>query len=131
MLLTTWARNGLSYEQIAYNMNIAQSTLFEYMKKFTEISEALTRAREVADAHIENALYKSAHGFTQKEKKVIYEKGVPHVVEVETYYPPNHNSLKLWLTNRRKENWRNSPDTTNDETLKKLDEVLGKIGGNI
>ncbi len=60
LLLEGWARDGLSDEQIAHNMGIVTSTLYDWKKKYSEISEALKKGKEVVDIEVENALLKSA-----------------------------------------------------------------------
>lgn len=66
-LLEGWARDGLTDEQIAKNMNIAESTLYDWKKKYPEISEALKKGKEVVDRQVENALLKRALGYTYEE----------------------------------------------------------------
>ena len=41
--LEAWARDGLIDEQIAKNMGITPSTLYEWKKNYSEISESLKR----------------------------------------------------------------------------------------
>lgn len=60
LLLEGWARDGLTDEQIAHNMGIVTSTLYDWKKKYSEISEALKKGKEVVDIEVENALLKSA-----------------------------------------------------------------------
>lgn len=60
VLIGGWARDGLSKEQIAENMGICRDTLYEWEKKFADISDALKKGREVADRNVENALYQNA-----------------------------------------------------------------------
>ena len=43
MLLEGWARDGLTDEQIANNCGITASTLYDWKKRFTEISDTLKR----------------------------------------------------------------------------------------
>lgn len=58
ILLRGWARDGLTIEQIANDgMHISASTLYDWMNKFPEISEAIKSGAEVADYKMENALY--------------------------------------------------------------------------
>lgn len=45
--LQGWARDGLTDEQIAKNMRINVSTLYDWKKKYSEISEALKKGKEV------------------------------------------------------------------------------------
>ena len=60
LLLQGWARNGLTNEQIASNMGIVVSTLWEWRKKSPKISNALKIGKDEADIQVENALYKEA-----------------------------------------------------------------------
>ena len=61
--LQAWARDGLSNEQIAHNIGINQDTLYTWIKKYPEFSEALSRGKEVVDIEVENALLKRAKGY--------------------------------------------------------------------
>lgn len=63
LLLQSWARDGLTDEQIAGNMGISHTTLYEWRKKYPNISEALKKGKEVVDVEVENALYKRAIGY--------------------------------------------------------------------
>ncbi len=71
LLLEAWARNGLTDEQIAHNLNITSSTYYEWKKKYPEISEAIKRGKEVVDVLVENALLKRALGYSFNEDKYV------------------------------------------------------------
>ncbi len=43
LLISAWARDGLTDDQIANNMGISRSTLSEWKKKFPDISDALKK----------------------------------------------------------------------------------------
>lgn len=62
-----WARDGLADEQIATNIGINPATIYEWKKKYPEISEALKKGKEVVDRQVENALFKRAVGFETVE----------------------------------------------------------------
>lgn len=80
-LLQGWARNGLTNEQIASNMDIVVSTLWEWRKKSPKISNALKIGKDEADIQVENALYKAA-------------------------LEGNTTAMIFWLKNRRSKEWR-------------------------
>lgn len=67
ILLEGWARNGLTYEQIAHNVGIDTSTLWDWRNKNTTISNAIKKGREVVDLEVERALLKKALGYEYKE----------------------------------------------------------------
>lgn len=64
-----WARDGLTDEQIAKNMGVRRETLYAWIKKFPNISNALKKGKEVVDREVENALLKRALGYEYREKK--------------------------------------------------------------
>lgn len=99
ILLEGWAREGLTYEQIAKNMGIDVTTLREWRKKETTISATLKKGREVVDFEVENALLKNALN-------------------------GNVTAQIFWLKNRKKNQWREKQEYTNNEELEKLDKLL-------
>lgn len=100
-----WALDGLVNEDIAHNMGVSSYTFYEWKKKFPEMDEALSAAKEVADERVVNALYQNAIGFKYKEE-VVTNKG--DVVEVERFSKPNVSAQIFWLKNRRQDEWRDN-----------------------
>lgn len=43
IVIEGWAKDGLTDEQIAKNMGISTSTLYEWKKKYSEFSESLKK----------------------------------------------------------------------------------------
>lgn len=111
--LEGWARNGLTDEQIAHNIGITTTTLYDWKKKYPQFAEAVKRGKEVVDIMVENALLKSAMGYkfdeVVKERIFDYETETSKVVEVKRTtkeVAPNPTSLIFWLKNRQPEKWR-------------------------
>lgn len=117
--LEGWARDGLTDEQIATNMGIVAKTLYEWKNKYSAISEALKRGKEVIDIEVENALLNKAMGFkvtvkkSYKVKEVEYDNGrkvkeSEHIemVDEEQYIPPDTTAQIFWLKNRKPAEWR-------------------------
>lgn len=69
--LEGWARDGLTDEQIAHNIGIRRPTLYEWKKKYPDISDALKRGKEVVDREVENSLLRRATG--TKTRTVTYK----------------------------------------------------------
>lgn len=67
--LEGWARDGLTDEQIAENMDIAVGTLYRYKNEYCEICEALKRGKDVVDRQVENALLRRALGYSYEEQE--------------------------------------------------------------
>lgn len=123
-----WARDGLINEQIANEIGIHPSTLYDWKKKYPEITEALKRGKDVIDRQVENALLKRALGYDFEEitqerilkKDVkgdpmtdlhgfpIYEMVTTKKVRKEVQ--PDTTAQIFWLKNRKPEQWRNKQD---------------------
>ena len=106
--LEGWARDGLTDEQIAHNMGIHVSTLYEWKKKYSELSDALKNGKEVVDILVENALLKRALGY--KYDEVTKENGqITKVVTKEVV--PDTTAQIFWLKNRKPDEWRDKQTT--------------------
>ena len=107
ILVEGWARDGLTNEQIAENLNIGKTTFYKLLKEHPELSERLKKGKEVVDYEVENALLKNA-------------------------LSGNITAQIFWLKNRKPKQWKDKvevEDESNKETLDKLDEVLKGLGG--
>lgn len=137
ILLEGWARDGYSYIDIANKIGISNSTLIKWREKYPEIAEALKNGREIVDYKVENALLKSALGYTTKETKVTVLMRGSKVVEKTTEtltkeQAPNVLAIQTWLYNRLPDKWKN---TRNRSLIDELDEdtnieiVVSKANG--
>lgn len=103
ILLEGWARDGLTYEQIANNMGIGLTTLKEWRQKEPTIQATLKKGREVVDFEVENALLKNA-------------------------LEGNVTAQIFWLKNRKKEQWREKVETNDDEKeIQNAKDIIVKI----
>lgn len=124
--LEGWARDGLTDEQISQNMGIARATLYDWKKKYSDISDTLKRGKEIVDIQVENALYKRAIGYsyTETTSELIkdpetgeVELGVTKVVTKQL--APDTTAQIFWLKNRKPNEWRDKKDVgvTVDKSL--------------
>lgn len=100
-----WARDGLTDEQIAQNMGINPTTLYEWKKKYPEISKSLKRSKDVADRQVENALFENA-------------------------ISGNITAQIFWLKNRKPDKWRDKQEYEDRTAIEKLDEILKGLHDN-
>ncbi|APX72071.1 helix-turn-helix domain-containing protein [Companilactobacillus allii] len=56
------ARDGLTNEQIAHTIRVNPDTLYTWIRKYSEISEALKKGKDVIDRKVENSLLDRAMG---------------------------------------------------------------------
>ena len=115
--LEAWARNGLTDEQIAFNMGIKRQTLYDWIKKYPDISDTLKKGKEVVDILVENSLLKRALGYEYEEitRESEYNPGtnkVELVVKkvVSKQVVPDTTAQIFWLKNRKPEIWRDKKD---------------------
>lgn len=129
ILLEGWARDGLTEEQIANNIGISRQSLWEWKKKKIDILNALKKGKEVVDIEVENALLKRALGYTITLKKQKVDKeGCVHDLLEDVHVPGDTTAQIFWLKNRRKQQWRDKVEYSNDNgELNKLDELLKEI----
>ena len=128
-LLEGWARDGLTDEQIANNIGISRSTLFEWKKNNQDISNALKKGKEVVDIEVENAMLKRALGYTItiNEQKVDKD-GYVHDLKRDVHIPGDVTAQIFWLKNRKRQQWRDKFEYSNDGgEISKLDEILKEI----
>lgn len=92
-LLQGWARDGLTDEQIAHNCNINRQTLYDWKKKYPDISDTLKKGKEVVDYQVENALLKSA-------------------------LDGNTTAQIFWLKNRKPDKWREKQQEPSNDNEK-------------
>ena len=102
ILLQGWARDGLTDEQIAHNIGIRRTTLYDWKNKYPDINDSLKKGKEIVDYEVENALLKRA-----KQGDV--------------------TAQIFWLKNRRPEKWRDKVQFTDETSLKKLDSLIEAI----
>ncbi|GAA5395219.1 hypothetical protein BOVMAS34_12480 [Streptococcus uberis] len=112
-MIEGWARDGLTEEQIANNIGISRSTLNEWKKKFSDISDTLKQSKEIADRQVENALHKTALGFYYEEDMVTNQ---GDVVRVKKYSKPNTTAQIFWLKNRKPADWRDKQEIEQTNT---------------
>lgn len=134
ILLEGWARSGLSNQQIADNIGIAEKTFYEWINKHSKISESIKKGKEVADFEVENAMYKAAMGYEVEEVKTTFEdtdNGQRKRIEkTKKYIAPNVTAQIFWLKNRKSDEWRDRVEQHIDAnvTTNKLDDILKQLG---
>lgn len=100
-----WARDGLTDKQIAHNIGISHTTLYEWKKQFPELSDTLKKSKDVVDRMVENALLKNA-------------------------IEGNTTAQIFWLKNRKPDKWREKPVYEDTSELDKLDAILKGLKDN-
>ena len=130
LIVEGWARDGLTDEQIAENIGIGVSTLYDWKNKFLEFSEALKKGKEVVDRQVENALLKKALGYEYKEIKIEENKGSYKKTTVIKHIPPDTTAQIFWLKNRKKDVWGDKKETESNIDLGQIIDMLEGLKNN-
>lgn len=135
-----WARDGLTQKDIAKNCRISEYTLRQWRDKFPEIAEALRVGKDAADRVVENALYKSACGYTETIRKPMRIKTIEYdpetgkkvrevekvvAVEEQIHFPAQVTAQIFWLKNRKLKEWRNLDTREQEARIKVLESKVG------
>jgi transcriptional regulator with XRE-family HTH domain len=99
-VLKGWAISGLTREDIAKNIGISRSLLYEWQASNQDIAEALKLGAREADCRVVNALYEKA-------------------------LSGDTTAMIFWLKNRMSKQWREKQEITNTFT----EDFEIKIGG--
>ena len=99
-LIRGWCMDGATNAEIAALLKISETTFYRYVQKSEVLRQALAETKEVVDRKVENALLKSAIGFTGPDGK---------------YYPPNITAQIFWLKNRKPRDWRQKVEDVQGE----------------
>ena len=128
-LVEKWARDGLGIKQIAKNLGLAECTVFDYCKRYTEFSDRLAKGREVVDTEVENAFLKRITGYNAEEVRREYAietdedgnqvKVLKREVVQTKHIPGDPRAAEFWLKNRMPDKYQDRPGPSdNDEDSK-------------
>lgn len=112
-----WARDGLNDEQIAKNIGISTTTLYDWKNKYPEFAKAIKKGKTVADREVENALFRRAIGYEYEEVTEITGDKGSEVRRAIKRMPPDVTAQIFWLKNRKPAEWRD----------KQIQEITGNL----
>lgn len=100
------ARRGLSLEEIATSIGVTRRSLHNWRLKHSELDDALVQNRDLADADVENALFRAATGFDVIETTTETDPDGRVAVKEKRYTQYNVTAQIFWLKNRQPAQWR-------------------------
>ena len=109
---------GATDSDLAEALGLSTRTIWRWRSTYGEFCHALKVGKGPTDDRVERSLYQRAVGYSYNAVKVMQNNGEPVYAEYVEHVPPDPGAAKLWLTNRRPEEWR-------DKTYNELTE-----GGN-
>lgn len=99
---------GLTDEEMAEFFGVTRQTFDNWKAEYPAFFAALMEGKIVADAEVANSLYKRATGEFVEFQKSYRNKhtGDIEIITLKSWNPGDPSAAKLWLTNRRGQNWR-------------------------
>lgn len=111
-----WSASGATDSEIATALNIAESTLYEYKKKYPELSGAFACGRKAVVIDIKAALYKKAVGYDYEEKKQYIKRDGSgdnvQYTEISTKHQPPSETAAAMLLRNYDDTYADSDNTT-------------------
>jgi hypothetical protein len=102
---------GLTDEEMANFFGIHVRTFHRWKEEYPAFCHSLNEGKTIADANVADSLYRRATGeVVFVEKRVRNKDGDYEIVRLSQQVPADPGAAKLWLTNRRGQNWRESKD---------------------
>jgi len=108
------AELGATDREAAEFFKVAESTLYLWKHTQPAFSEALKVGKEVADARVEQSLYRRALGYRHDAVKIMSVEGQVVREDYVEHYPPDTTAAIFWLKNRRPDQWRDKTVTEHE-----------------
>lgn len=99
---------GFTDKQLAEFFHVSEATINNWKLEYPAFLESIRAGKVVADADVADSLYRRATGEHVHVEKVVKDpqSGQYISMSVKQYIEPDTNAARLWLLNRRPENWR-------------------------
>lgn len=98
-------------EEIADFFEVAVATIYNWKNRHPAFLEAIRSGKTKADAEVAHSLYRRATGeHIEVEKLVKKEDGTYEAMRIRQFVPGDVQAQRLWLLNRRKNDWRDKQD---------------------
>jgi hypothetical protein len=101
-------RLGATNANLADAFGVGVSTISGWMVTFVEFADALKEGKSAFDDLVERALAQRAIGYDYTAEKVFCNGGEIVRAEYREHLPADVGAAKLWLTNRRRDQWADS-----------------------
>lgn len=97
---------GATIAQLCDLLNIDKQTYLNWKNTIPEFKRATDEGMDLADALVENSLFKTATGYTVKDTKFFSHEGMIISQEYEKRVLPNTTAAIFWLKNRQPGKWK-------------------------
>ena len=98
-------KRGATDYELAQEFGVTTVTIWRWQGKHADFCNALKIEKAAYDDRVERSLAQRAIGYTYDSEKVFNSNGEILRADIVEHIPPDPGAAKLWLTNRRREDW--------------------------
>ena len=108
---------GLTDAQMAEFFGVSIPTFNAWKGKHPEFLKSLKAGKEIADDLVVRSLYQRAVGYDYHEDKIFNNQGEELIVPTIKHQPADVSAIKLWLVNRRGDEWKDKQDVNHSGSI--------------
>lgn len=101
---------GATDFELADFFGVNTLTIHRWRHAHDDFCKSVRAGKEMADERVVRSLYQRAVGYSFESEKVYQYQGEIVRGPVVEHVPPDPGAAKLWLTNRRPEDWRDKQE---------------------
>ena len=107
-LLAGWRRQGIPLTTIATDyIGISKTAFWGWYRESEDLRKAVATSLDIANASVENALYRRAIGYDYEEEEWgLVEGDLRRIRVFRKHVPPDTKAIMQWLFNRLPNRWR-------------------------
>jgi hypothetical protein len=110
------ARLGGTDFEISEELGVTTQTLWRWRSKYPEFCYALDEGKEAFDTRIERSLAMRAIGYSIHTERVFQYEGSIVRADIVEHIAPDVGAIKLWLSNRKPDQWREKQELRLDSS---------------
>lgn len=116
-----FCKMGATDATLAEQFEVDVATINRWKIAHPDFRESLKAGKDIADAKVASALFKSATGghFVEEDKLVSDGEGGHEVVTLKKQLDPAVSAQIFWLKNRKAENWKDKVEVSNNIKIDK------------
>lgn len=102
---------GASDDELADFFGVCQKTINNWKLVEPKFLQSIREGKDKFDSDlIESSLKHRASGYSHEEEKIFCSNGEIVRATTTKHYPPDTSAIKLWLTNRDPDRWRDKQE---------------------
>jgi hypothetical protein len=101
---------GATDAELGDFFEVCEATINNWKSRFPAFLESIRAGKVVADCEVADSLYRRATGEVAFVERILKRGDDHQVVTLRQFIPGDVTAQRLWLLNRRPQNWRDKQD---------------------